>query len=37
MEELFTLKNLDYNLRNNTFLKVGNLKAVCYGTESLLI
>ena len=35
MEEIFTFKNLDYNLRNNKSLKVGNLKTVYYGTESL--
>ena len=34
MDEIFTFKNVDYNLRNNTSLKVGNLKIVCYGTES---
>ena len=28
MEEIFTFKNLAYNLRNNTSLKIGNLKAV---------
>ena len=35
MEEIFTFKNVDYNLRNNTSLKIGNLKTVYYGTESL--
>ena len=35
MEEIFTSKNADYNLRSNTSLKVGNLKTVYYGTESL--
>ena len=35
MEEIFTFKNVDYNLRNNRSLKIGNLKTVCYGTESL--
>ena len=35
MEEIFTFKNLDYNLRNNPSLKIGNLKTVYYGTESL--
>ena len=35
MEEIFTFKNADYNLRNNTSLKIGNLKTVYYRTESL--
>ena len=35
MEDIFTFKNVDYNLRNNTSLKIGNLKTVYYGTESL--
>ena len=35
MEEIFTFKNVDYDLRNNTFLKMGNLRTVYYGTESL--
>ena len=35
MEEIFSFKNVDYNLRNNTSLKIGNLKTVYYGTESL--
>ena len=35
MEEIFTFKNVDYDLRNNTSLKIGNLKTVYYGTESL--
>ena len=35
MEEIFTFKNLAYNLRNNTSLKIGNLKTVYYGTEWL--
>ena len=35
MEEIFTFKNVDYNLRNNTSLKIGNFKTVYYGTESL--
>ena len=35
MEEIFTFKNVDYSLRNNTSLKIGNLKTVYYGTESL--
>ena len=34
-EEIFTFKNVDYDLRNNTSLKIGNLKTVYYGTESL--
>ena len=35
MEEIFTFKDVDYNLPNNASLKIGNLKTVCYGTESL--
>ena len=35
MEEIFTFKNVDYDLLNNTSLKIGNLKTVYYGTESL--
>ena len=35
MEEIFTFKDVDYNLRNNTSLKIGNLKTVYHGTESL--
>ena len=35
MVELFKFKNVDYNLRNNTSLTIGNLKTVYYGTESL--
>ena len=35
MEEIFTFKNVDYDLRNNTSLKIGNLKTVYYETESL--
>ena len=35
MEHIFTFKDVDYNLRNNTSLKVGNLKPVYYGTLSL--
>ena len=35
MEEIFTFKNVDYDLRNNTFLRIVNLKTVYYGTESL--
>ena len=35
MEEIFTFKNVDYDLRNNTSLKISNLKSVYYGTESL--
>ena len=35
MEEIFTFKNLNYNLRNNASLKVDNLKTVYYGAESL--
>ena len=35
MEKIFTFKSMDYNLRNNTSLKIGNVKTVYYGTESL--
>ena len=35
MEELFTFKKVDYNLWRNTSPKIGNLKTVYYGTESL--
>ena len=35
MEDIFTFKDVEYNLRNNTFLKIGNLKAVYYGAEFL--
>ena len=35
MEEIFTFKDVDYNLRNNTSLKIGNVKTVYYGTECL--
>ena len=35
MEEILTFKNVDYSLQNNTSLKLGNLKTVYYGTESL--
>ena len=35
MEEIFTFKKVDCNLRNNTSLKIGNLETVSYGTESL--
>ena len=35
MEEIFTFKNVDYDLRNNKSLKIGTLKTVYYGTESL--
>ena len=35
MEEIFTFKDVDYKLQNNTSLKIGNLKTVYYGTESL--
>ena len=35
MEEIFTFKNVDYNLQNNTSLKIGNLRTVNYGTVSL--
>ena len=31
MEEIFTFKNVDYDIRNNTSLKIGNLKTVYYG------
>ena len=36
LEEVFTFKKVDYDLRNNTFLKIGNLKTVYYGTEFLI-
>ena len=32
---LIEWENVDYNLRNNTSLKVGNLKTVYHGTKSL--
>ena len=35
MEEKFTFKSVVYSLRNNTSLKIGNLKPVYYGTKSL--
>ena len=35
MEEIFTFKKVDYNLRSNTSLKIGHLKTIYYGTESL--
>ena len=35
MEETSTFKNVDYDLRNNTSLKIVNLKTVYYGTESV--
>ena len=35
MEEILNFKDVNYNLRNNTSLKIGNLKIVYYGTESL--
>ena len=35
MEEIFTFKNVAYDLQNNTSLRIGNLKTVYYGTESL--
>ena len=35
MEEIFTFKNVDYDIRNNTSLKIGNLKTVYYGREFL--
>ena len=35
MEEIFTFKDVDYDLQNNTSLKIGNLKTVHCGTESL--
>ena len=35
MEEIFTFKNVDYDLRNNTSLKIGNLRTAYYGTEDL--
>ena len=36
MEEKFTFKDVDYNLRNNTSLKTAKWKTVYYGTESLI-
>ena len=36
MEEIFTFKNVDYSLRNNTSLKKGHLKTVYYETESFI-
>ena len=36
MEEIFTFKNVDYSLRNNTSLKKGHLKIVYYETESFI-
>ena len=35
MEEIFTFKNVDYNLRSNISLKIDNLKTVYYRTKSL--
>ena len=35
MEEIFTFKDVDYELQNNRSLKIGNLKTVYDGTESL--
>ena len=35
MEEIFTFKKVDYNLRSNISLKIDNLKTVYYRTESL--
>ena len=35
MEEIFWFKSVDYNLWNNKSLKVGNLKTVSCGVESL--
>ena len=35
MEEILTFKDADYNLRNNSSLKISNLKTDYYGTESL--
>ena len=35
MEEILNFQDVNYNLRNNTSLKKGNLKIVYYGTESL--
>ena len=36
MEEIFTFEDVDYNLRNNTSLKIAKLKSVYYGAESLI-
>ena len=35
LQEKFTFKNVDNNLRNNASLKISNLKTVYYGTKSL--
>ena len=35
MAEILAFRNVDYDLRNNTSLKIANLKTVYYGTESL--
>ena len=35
MAEILAFTKVDYDLRNNTSLKIGNLKTVYYGTESL--
>ena len=35
MEEIFTFKDMEYNLRNNASRKIGNLKNVYYGTKYL--
>ena len=34
MEEIFKFKNVEYNLRSNTSIKISNLAAVHYRTES---
>ena len=35
MEEILNFKDVNYNPQNNTSLKIGNLKIVYYGIESL--
>ena len=35
MEELFTFKNVEYNLLNDTSLKIVHPETIYYGTESL--
>ena len=35
MKETFTFNDVDCNLRNNTSVKISDLKTVYYGTESL--
>ena len=35
MEEIFEIRTLDYNLRNDTIFRNKNFKTVRYGQESL--